>query len=129
LGIFLIVPVVLFFIDVGAAVMAQMANDALAKEAARSAAEAQSGALAQAAAASAISNYFQVSHGYVVPPQGSPEAALVSTTYNNAASGVVTIKTNIICNLPVPLAGWSSIPFTATATEPIVAILPGSTAQ
>jgi len=134
-GMFLIIPVVLFFIDVGAAVMAQMANDALAKQAARSAAQASSQANADSAAKTTVENYFSScqSSMYVVPPGGSgaPDTAItLPTNYNPMSagipSGVVTVTTNIVCNLPVPVGTINSVPFAASATEPILAKLPGA---
>jgi hypothetical protein len=70
---------------------------------------------------------------YVVPPggTGAPETAIMlPTNYNpmsnGVPSGVVTVTTNIVCNLPVPIGTINSVPFEASATEPILAKLPGA---
>jgi Flp pilus assembly protein TadG len=132
-GLFVVIPILLFFMDIGYVLLAQMANDALAKEAARASAEATSQAQSDANATNVVQNYFASQDSMFIQPPGgfgAPDTALVlPTNYNpttgGVASGVVTVTTQIVCKVPCPLPGFPNpLQFSATATEPIVALLP-----
>ncbi len=119
-GLILLIPIVLFLVDVAAMVVAQTENDKLAKACARAAAEYPQGALATAAAQSVYTN--QKSSNLLTKAAFS--AASGSPLYLNP--GMVTCKTTITCTLPVPVPfiGNSAVAFNAQATEPIVGELP-----
>lgn len=113
--LFLIVPVSLFLLDVGVLVLAQSANDTLAKNAARAAAE----QVDQTKAGEAVTNVidsFPIS-GFV------PQKPTADVTF---AAGTVTVKTTILVKLPVPVPFMPSLQeqsFDAQAREPIVSEL------
>ena len=112
-GLVVLIPIVLIIIDISAIVLAQTANDDLAKHAARAAAGQSSYALRSAAATAVVSNY----------PGGSMTSSPTLVAYsesNNAQQ--VTVRTSIICNLPVqvPFGGLKQQQFVAFDTEPIV---------
>ncbi len=116
-GLILVIPVVLFLIDVVALVIAQTANDALAKHCARAAAGGKDNAEANSAAQAVIaafSDNFIVSGAQLVP--GSSCKAWSNTQ--------VTCVTQVTCTLPVPIPGHSTQIFQADATEPVVGVLP-----
>jgi|SRR5277367_3282353 len=133
-GLFVVIPILLFFMDIGYVLVGQMANDALAKEAARAAAETNdlTGAQAMTAANNVATNYFASEDSmFIAPPGGfsSPDTAIASVNYNptvaGVQSGVVIVTTNIVCKVPCPFPGFPNpLQFSATATEPIVALLP-----
>ncbi|MBK9142935.1 MAG: hypothetical protein IPM23_10600 [Candidatus Melainabacteria bacterium] len=114
-GLFILVPIVLFLVDVVAMVMAQTANDALAKDCARAAASAPDAAQASAAVAGIVASF------------NSPVLSNVSATITNYNTGsTVTVQTQVTFTFPVqvPFVGVSSQDFAATATEPVVGVLP-----
>jgi hypothetical protein len=111
-GLFLLIPVFLFLFDVAAMVIAQTANDSLAKHAARAAADQPTGQ--GSFAAQNVVNTFAAGN-----PTLCSKATLVSCTY---ANGLVSCVTQITCKLPVPVpfGGPSTQNFQATASEPVV---------
>jgi hypothetical protein len=133
-GLFVVIPILLFFMDIGYVVIGQMANDGLAKEAARAAAETNdlTGAQATTAANNVATNYFSSEDSMFISPPGgfsSPDTAIANVQYNptvaGVQSGVVIVTTNIVCKVPCPFPGFPNpLQFSATATEPIVALLP-----
>jgi len=129
-GLILLIPIVLFLVDVAAVVVAQTENDKLAKACARAAAEFPSGdAKAKQAAKDVYDNQRKSNLLTVVPigtPVGaSPQLPSGEPDYSGAA-GMVTCRTEIVCTLPVPVPfiGKSAVNFDAQATEPIVGELP-----
>ncbi len=121
-GLILLVPIVLFLVDVAAMVVAQTENDKLAKACARAAAELPTGK--GTLAAQGVYNTQTKSNlltpkpfGFGSPPSGTPVYA---------GDGNVTVTTTISCTLPVPVPfiGTGSVDFVARATEPIVGELP-----
>jgi Flp pilus assembly protein TadG len=117
-GLIVLIPIVLFLIDVGAVVIAQTENDKLAKACARAAAEQPTvPAGGQATSANVVMANQAVST--LLQPQGNP----VTT---NPSPGLVRCMTTIKCTLPVPvpLGGPASITFNAVDTEPVVGELP-----
>lgn len=119
-GLILLIPIVLFLVDVAAMVVVQTENDKLAKACARAAAEYPQGDANAVKAAKDVYDHQKDSNllkKAPFNPSGSP-------TYPSA--GMVTCKTTITCTLPVPvpLVGNSQVAFNAIATEPIVGELP-----
>lgn len=118
IGIIVIVPIILFLVDVGAMVMCQTANDKLAKHSARAAAEKSTAIDAKAAADLVLAGF--------KPSQLCSNPTRVVFNFDQA-SGQVYVETEMTCNLPVPVPfsdNLSSQKFRATANEPIVGILP-----
>lgn len=116
-GLILLIPVVLFLIDVVALVIAQTANDALAKHCARAAASGKDNAEANTNAQNvvgAFANTFIVSGATLVP--GSACSSWSTTQ--------VTCVTQVTCTLPVPIPGHATQVFQTDATEPVVGVLP-----
>ncbi len=117
-GLILLIPIVLFLVDVAAMVVAQTENDKLAKACARAAAEFPTADPRQNTAAMGV--YTNQKRSSLLTP-----TALI---LNNPAppSGLVSCETTITCTLPVPVPflGNSSVAFRAKATEPIVGELP-----
>lgn len=115
-GLILLIPIVLFLVDVAAMVVAQTENDKLAKACARAAAEfPSSNSGGQNTAAMGVYNNQKRSN------------LLTPTAFAlNSSGGLVTCNTTITCTLPVPVPflGNSSVAFNAKATEPIVGELP-----
>jgi Flp pilus assembly protein TadG len=111
-GLIFLIPVVLFLIDAGALVMCQISNDALAKHAARAAAELPTGT-GTGAAANVVANFAAGNTTLC------KNATLVSCNY---LGNVVTVETRITCQLPcpIPLGGPSSQVFDAKDAEPVV---------
>ncbi len=120
-GLILLIPIVLFLVDVAAMVVAQTENDKLAKACARAAAEHPAGPLANTAAQNVYTN--QKSSNLLTKAPFNPSGYPI---YNAANPGMVTCKTTITCTLPVPVPfiGNSAVAFNAQATEPIVGELP-----
>lgn len=116
-GLVVLIPIVLIIIDISALVLAQTANDDLAKHAARAAATQSTPQLRQAAATSVVNNY----------PGGSMTSAPTLVAYSESAGNgqqaqQVTVRTSIVCNLPVqvPFGGPTSQQFVAFDTEPVI---------
>ena len=116
-GLFVLIPVVLFLVDVVAMVLAQMAHDALAKDCARAAAEETNAGAATTAVGNVISSFsspvLQIQAGPVVD-------------YNGTIPETVRVQTTAIFTFPVPIPFWqnSNQTFVAEAREPIVGVLP-----
>lgn len=125
-GIIFLIPLVLFLLDVSVLVMAQTANDNLAKSAARAAASATAGpgqlgnAGVGIAAAQRVVNEFATSSIITQKQMTNPDY--------NLGTGNVTIGTQITVVPPVTFPGFSSFQFRAQATEPIVALPPPAAA-
>ncbi len=115
-GLFVLVPIVLFLIDGIAMVLAQTANDALAKKCARAAASEPDQAKADAAITAVISGF------------SSP--VITNVTANRVGAfdpaGTVTVQTQVTFVFPVqvPFVGVTQQDFVADATEPVVGALP-----
>jgi hypothetical protein len=124
-GLFLLVPVAIFLTDIMAVVMVQTANDALAKHAARAAAEKTDAATAQQAANDIIAT-FPASN------LANNPSIIVFQYTNDPAAGIsqVYVRTQLVCNFPFPIpfndAAGKQMLFVAEATEPIVGLLPPS---
>ncbi len=118
-GLILVIPVLLCLIDVAALVLTQTANDALAKQCARAAAEQplQPPGLAQAAADGAFAHYADTTLMQKVSCVATPLADPPDT---------VRVDTIVICKLPVPVpfGGPSSQQFQAFSVEPVVGQAP-----
>jgi hypothetical protein len=117
-GLCILIPIVLFLIDVTACVICQTANDALAKHAARAACDASTQPLGRAAANQVITSYKAGN------PSLTADATLVSCTYNSAGD-IVTCTTQVICHLPVPVPfiNQTQQVFQAIDSEPVVGAL------
>jgi len=147
-GLIMIVPLMLVFVDLIGVIMCQTANNALAKEAARAAAEIPWGASqpavtiggvsypvttlaqAQTAAAAAANNVVEQYQDNNTSMFTQAIAASTVTTYDSGSSGLVTVQTSMTCHFPFPIWGVPApndkqYTFGATAAEPIVALLPG----
>ncbi|MBY0356680.1 MAG: hypothetical protein K2W82_01655 [Candidatus Obscuribacterales bacterium] len=148
-GIIVLVPIVLFLFDVAVLVLANTANDNLAKSCARAAAGATNAATGtgdgQAAliAAQNIANNFQQSliirpsggnfvagFGWV-PDNGPPPATQLAPVFSGnlqgaaPAPGQVAVLTRMRVTVPVPMPGLNnSWDFNARAIEPIVSLPP-----
>lgn len=122
-GIIFLIPIVLFLLDVSVLVMAQTANDNLAKSAARAAASAtpspgQPGtAGAGQSAAQRVLNNFATSS--IITSK-----TMTQFDYDSGGTGNVTVGTQIVVRPPVVFPGFSQFNFNARATEPIVSIPP-----
>jgi len=116
-GLFILVPVLLILIDVAALVLAQTANDQLAKHCARAAAELPTGA-GGGAATTAYNNY--------VDNRLCTKSGMAIAYGGTAAAPTVTVTTTILCTLPVPvpLGGPATQIFKAFSTEPVVGQIP-----
>ncbi len=111
-GIIILIPLFLVLIDVIAVVVAQTQNDALAKHAARAAAQAatlESQWLAAQSVVNATSSTSLCSNPTLKQCQQN-------------SIGAVTVTTEVTCNLPVPVpfGGPAQQVFVANAVEPIV---------
>ena len=132
-GLFVLVPVVLFLFDIVSMILVQTANDALAKHAARAAAETPdpdpSNAGSYAAAQNQATNTAtQVVNSFPPSRLASNPTLLVCNYTDDRVNGVsqVYVRTRLSCTLPIPIpfSNISAIDFVAEATEPIVAVLP-----
>lgn len=114
-GLFILIPVVLFLVDVAAAVLAQTANDSMCKHAARAAAEQVNQGQAQAAAQRVVDDF----------PSSTIISAKQLINVNYVSNVRVTVVTQITCTFPVPipLGGPASWDFQTDVTEPIVGTL------
>lgn len=111
-GLFIIIPIVLFLFDVAAAVLAQTANDAMCKSAARAAAETDDEPKAQAAAQNAVDQF--PAAGYIKSKRLAKNVIWDGTR--------VTVVTEIVCQFPVPIpfGGPDRMNFLTDMTEPVV---------
>lgn len=112
-GSFMLIPIALFGVDMTAIVLANTANDNLAKSAARAAANQDSREKAQAAARSCIGE-FQKS-AMIVDVQLSD-----GLSYQKDKS--VVVKTRMTVKLPAAFQGFDLIKFEAQAVEPVLAL-------
>ncbi|MBX9693039.1 MAG: hypothetical protein K2Z81_11690 [Cyanobacteria bacterium] len=117
LGIIFVVVLILFFIDIGAVVTCQTNNERMCKNAVRAASEKDQANAAKAAAEDIIKNT-KSSQLFTSP-------AMKDFEYD-AGSGMVSARTTVVCNLPVPVPGvanLSKVEMQAKSVETIVAIL------
>jgi hypothetical protein len=116
-GLILLIPVALFLIDAGALVICQVSNDALAKHAARAAAELPYNT-GQGAAANVVANFAAGNTTLC----SAATLKLCQYTGGAGTNGVVTCTTEITCKLPcpIPLGGPASQTFDAKCAEPVV---------
>lgn len=119
-GLFVLVPIVLFLVDGIAMVLAQTANDALAKRCARAAASADTTANATVAMNSVINGF---SNPVITNVSAQMLGPFDETGDPNAT---VTVRTQITFSFPVqvPFVGVTTQDFVADATEPIVGTVP-----
>ncbi|HMO20116.1 MAG TPA: hypothetical protein PKC98_04010 [Candidatus Melainabacteria bacterium] len=114
-GLFVMVPIILFMIDGIAMVLAQTANDALAKKCARAAASEPD----QPKAAAAVSN---VISGFSSPVLTNVTANI--TSFDAASTVRVQTQVTFVFPVQVPIVGATSQIFVADATQPVVGALP-----
>jgi hypothetical protein len=117
-GLVLVIPVLFCLIDVAALVLTQTANDSLAKQCARAAAEQPNVPVQlQAAADVAFSHYSDTT---LMRKVSCVATALADPT------DTVRVDTVVICKLPVPVpfGGPSQQTFAAYSVEPIVGQAP-----
>lgn len=112
-GLFVIIPTVLFLVDVVAMVLAQMAHDALAKDCARAAAEVDE---------TVYPGRTQASIDGVIARFNNPVLVVNSNSWSNPTQDVIRVETRSTFTFPVPIPFWgnSSQQFVAEASEPIV---------
>lgn len=122
-GIIFLIPLVLFLLDVSVLVMAQTANDNLAKSAARAAASATNGpgglgnqGVGRAAADRVVADFALSS--IITSKQ------IGDFQYDTSSPGNVIVETRIDVRPPVTFPGFAVFNFRARATEPIVALPP-----
>lgn len=104
-----IIPIVLFLLDVAVLVLCNMSNDEAAKNAARAAAN-QPPATAQEAASKAISSF-----------RKSPIIADLKIKNFNSSTETVTVSTEMNVKLPVPFPGITQYTFVAQSVQPVLA--------
>lgn len=114
-GLFVMVPIILFMIDGIAMVLAQTANDALAKKCARAAASEPD----QPKATAAVNN---VISGFSSPVLTNVTANIMS--FDAASTVRVQTQVTFVFPVQVPIVGATSQIFVADATEPVVGALP-----
>jgi Flp pilus assembly protein TadG len=118
-GLILVIPVLLCLVDVAALVLTQTANDALAKQCARAAAEVPILPLggAQVAADGAFAHYADTTLMQKVSCTATPLTIPLDT---------VRVDTVVICKLPVPIpfGGPATQVFQAYSVEPVVGQAP-----
>jgi TadE-like protein. len=114
-GLFVFIPVVLFIVDVVAMVLAQMAHDALAKDAARAAADTTDVGQATSAMNTVRGNF------------NSPVMVVNSMTLD-AANWPNSVRVESISTftfpVSIPFLGVASQRFVAEAVEPVVGVVP-----
>jgi hypothetical protein len=118
IGCFAIIPIVLFLFDAIVLVLAQTANDSLAKEAARAAASQADNPVLQAQAVRNVLGKFPRS-GFI-PAQPSANVTFDAVPHNNL---IVTTTLVVKLPVPVPFVNLPNPTFSAKAVEPIVAKL------
>jgi len=116
-GLIILIPIVLFLLDVGAVVLANSINDDLAKRSARAAGGQSTAQQALDAASSVVSR--TRSNPVITRVQLDPAGFSFDT-----ASGRVSVRTRVDVKLPVPVPGFENLNFRAQAVEPIVALPP-----
>ncbi len=114
-GMFILIPIALLALDLGVLVLGNSANDSLAKNCARAAANAQSQDTAKDAAVKVVNDF-----------PSSPlieKVELDTSKLMYDAKETVTTETVITVHLPVTLPGTvERIAFRARATEPVVGV-------
>jgi hypothetical protein len=114
-GLFIIIPIALFALDLIVLILGNSANDTLAKNCARAAANAQSADKAREAAQQVV-NRFPFS-----PLIEKVELDNSKMSYNEKEN--VTTETILTVRIPVTLPGTKQkIAFRARATEPVVGV-------
>ncbi|MBX3076321.1 hypothetical protein KF913_20585 [Candidatus Obscuribacterales bacterium] len=115
-GLFILIPVVLFLVDVVAMVLAQMSHDALAKDCARAAAEVDE---------TRFPGKTQTDINGVIARFNNPLLHVDSNSWSNPSPGVVRVETRSTFTFPVyiPFVGAASQQFVAEASEPLVGVL------
>jgi len=110
---FILIPIALFGLDLAVLILGNSANDSLAKNCARAAANAQTSTNAKAAAQQVLSHF----------PK-SPlveEVKIQNVSYNS--KDTVTVESEITVRIPITLPGTKSkVAFKAKATEPVVGV-------
>jgi Flp pilus assembly protein TadG len=112
LGGMILIPIAFCMLDVGALVVANQVNDAAAKQAARSAANEQTQALANHAASLAMEAF---------EPTMLASFEMTSLTYSSES---VVVQTTADVKVPIPFPFLSEQTFVAQATEPVIAAAP-----
>jgi hypothetical protein len=110
-GGILLVPIVLFFIDLTAIVLTNEINDHVAKDAARAAASQADQSKATAAAQQTVGN---VTKSPIVT-----DVQIDQVSYD-ASGGSVSVTTHMDVTMPAPLPGFDKRRFVAKSVEPIV---------
>lgn len=112
-GMFILIPIALFGLDLIVLILGNSANDSLAKNCARAAANAQSSAKAQAAAEQVISHF----------PASSLIEKVELQNVNFDSKENVTVESEITVRIPITLPGTKTkVAFKARATEPVVGV-------
>ena len=119
-GLFVLVPIVLFLVDGIAMVLAQTANDALAKKCARAAASEKDMGAASSAVSSVISGFSNP----VITNVNANVTNFDDPTTNVNATCTVQTQITFVFPVQVPFVGVTSQIFVADATEPVVGDLP-----
>jgi Flp pilus assembly protein TadG len=109
LGGMILIPIAFCMLDVGALVVANQVNDAAAKQAARSAANEQTQALANHAASVAMEAF-----------EPTMLASFEMTNFNYSSDSVV-VQTTADVKVPFPFPFFSEQNLVAQATEPVIA--------
>ncbi len=115
-GIMILIPIALFGLDLIVLVLANSANDSLAKDCARAAANAQGSGGALTAAKQIVDQF---------PASPLIEKVILddSKLSFNTSAGAVVVETEMTVRIPVTLPGTiSSMKFRARASEPVVGI-------
>jgi len=118
-GLIFIIPVLFILIDIAALVMSQTANDSLAKQCARAAADQPSGSPTSPQQTQAAQNAYN-------KYQDNSMVKKVNLTVLDNGDGTITARTWILCTLPIPVpfGGPATQQFEAFSTEPVVGQLP-----
>ena len=122
-GCLIIVPIVLFLIDCSSVIIAQTANDALAKQCARAAAECPDVGTGTTAANLIITQYTSANPGLIT----APTCVITDTSPTAGAWSDVQAQTTYTVNMPVPIpfSSVNHLTFQARSVEPVVSNLGG----
>jgi hypothetical protein len=113
IGMFILIPIALFILDMVVLVVTNSANDSLAKNCARAAANEQTSTKANDAAQNVVASFHRSN---IIT-----NAILVGCNYRDRDS--VIVETAISVKLPVTVLGINCSPtFHASAVEPIVGV-------
>ncbi len=113
-GLIFLIPILFILIDCATLILAQTQNDGIAKHSARAAAGMSTATARQTTAGMVVASY-----------QGNAvETAPTMQSYSDDGQNV-TVVTRVVCHLPIPVpfGGPTEQSFSATETEPIVALL------